>query len=390
MAGMFSFGGEGQTDLEKGVVEGGSKEINQDTALVQRELFWDKLTTFITSVLFGLATLNLFTQLLPRDSGIACDFSGQPEDNISEATVDFILGLCSRQLAPFNFLPVVIIVQGVLIAGPHFVWKSTFTSQFDYFFSTVSSLVLQKNIRSGHYPYENRIIIQQLEASFTTYNTSNILLWYRIKLFLQFGIALIIEIISISVPLSTISIDTFDCTLSGNAMLTIGTSTIKCILVTSRLFVLIWACDVTLIMLTVFLLLWGIIWSLFRHPSQLGHKDVASFSFNSGILARYALPKPLFTSQGQSIDLKSRFFHPRIQNDLDFMLIFLFKANDGIGNVFKQGLVEIEMDRLYDIELQLQDSFARRQLDDLLSNGMLTVSILHASCHVNSIIMIDR
>ena len=101
MAGVFSIGNV-ETDLEKGVVEGGSKKITPDVVLTQRELFWDKLTTFVVSVLFGLATLNLFTQLLPRDTGIACDFSAHGE-NLSEATIDYILGLCSRDLPPLNF-----------------------------------------------------------------------------------------------------------------------------------------------------------------------------------------------------------------------------------------------------------------------------------------------
>ena len=151
MAGFLSLGSGGEADLEKGVVEGGSGEVGNDAVLVQREFFWDKLTTYISSLLFGLAALNLFAQLLPRDAGIACDFSAQG-DNVSGATVDFILGLCSRELPPINILPIVIIVQAVLLAGPHFVWKSVYSSQFDYFFFTVRSLTLQRNIRTGQYP----------------------------------------------------------------------------------------------------------------------------------------------------------------------------------------------------------------------------------------------
>ena len=262
----------------------------------------------------------------------------------------------------------------MLIAGPHFVWKSTFSSQFDYFFTTVSSLVLRRDARSGHYPFENRIIIEQLESSFTTYNSSNIFFWYCFKIFLQFGIALIVEIISISVPLHALNTDTFDCSLPPNSTTWPPDTDISCILVTSRLFTLIWACDITLILLVVFLLLWGILWSFVRHPNQLGHKDIASFSFTSGILPKYSVPKSLFSRQfGQKLDIVSRFFHPRITNDLDLMLLFLFKANDGVGSVFKEGLVETEVTRLYDIELQLLDSYTQRQFDPMLTNGEYVV-----------------
>lgn len=371
MAGGFTafgtgFGGSGENDLESGIVDGESSNEGVSSPLVHRDFFWDKLTAFIASVLFGLATLNLFTQLLPRDTGIACDFS-QLDGNISDSTTDFLLGLCSKALPPFTFLPVGIIIQGVLIAGPHFIWKSTFLSQLDYFFSSVNTLGLRRDPTTGHFPIENRVMIKQLESSFTFCDTSDVFTWYKRKLFVQFIVNFVVAIVSITVPLTVFNSDMYECSIP--ASIWPRNDTITCVLVTFKLFSLIWACDVTLLLIMIPVLFWGILWCYLRHPAQLGHDDVAAFSFNSGIISKYAFSKPFFSSTGWGRDFRSRFFSPSIKNDLDFMLMLLFKVNDGVGQVFKEGLVEIEMDRLNDMETQILESYLRIQDDPDLDAG---------------------
>ena len=178
-------------------------------------------------------------------------------------------------------------------------------------------------------------------------------------------------VLAVSVPTAfRNSSETFVCSLKllAGSSWPLGSDTnITCILATTQLFTLVWACDLTLVLLIFPLLLYGLVWCFVRHPSQLGHGDVASSSFNSGILPKYIIPKSVFPSSAYLLwfwkDFHSRFVHPRIVNDLDFMLVLLFRANDGVGNVFREGMVEIEMERLYDIEQQLVDSFHRRQLD---------------------------
>lgn len=366
MAGLITLGGGGETDIEKGIVEKSTTEEKVN----QREFFWDKIATYLSSILLALAALDVFSQLLRGDSGVACDFSAQ-EDNLSDATVQYVLSLCSRDLPPVNFLPTIIAVQAIILVGPHYVWKALFSSQFDYFFSLAGLLRPLRNKNTGHYPQENKVIIQQLYESFMIYNRSDVFLWYKIKLFFQLFLAFV-SIFTIAIPKIFRDGDTdFSCTFN---LLGINSEQITCVITSVQLFRLIWVCDLVLLALILPLIGWGCLWCFLRHTSELGHKDIATFSFNSSIPPNLAAPKSRLSNLFHALtsasschrEFSDRFLHPRIKSDLDFMIVSLHQAHSGLGNVFREGQVELEMERLFVIDQQLLDSHIRRHEDTTL------------------------
>ena len=112
----------------------------------------------------------------------------------------------------------------------------------------------------------------------------------------------------------------------------------------------------------------GLVWSgLSRHANELGAKRIADFCFSSCLQPEafsFTSWKALLTkcccstkkaSKCCCINCQCECFNPRIKNDLDFLLMRLFTADSGHGQVFKdiqiskhlRSLVSDDYKRLY-------------------------------------------
>lgn len=373
LAGRSGIDPQDLDDADKGDQE---KETEFPYAL--KELFWDKIVIFLTSAIVALTAVDILTELLRGGSGVVCFVSD--ELNLTEGQGEYVNSYCAQSVPDTQYLPIFVLVHGVLIATWHYLWKSSFTSHFDFFFSLAKTLTRLSDETTGEYPHKNLNIIKKLEIEFSTFDRSRILWWYRAKLGAQLLTA-IASMLSAFLIFTDFDVNFF-CPRIGtdNQHWPIPGERINCIFTSLRLFSLVRVADIFLLSLIILAVLWGLIWSISRHTVELGYKNVALFFFTAGISPEYFIPKPMFhhiqgffrnvcsKRIGQEVVL--RFFSPRIKTDLDFLLMMLYRTDSGLGHSFKEGQVHQERKRLSDADLLRLNIHIRTGGNSFMAEGI--------------------
>ena len=313
-----------------------------------KEFFWDKIVIFLTTSIIGLTVVDILTELLRGGSGVVCFLSD--DLNFSEAQVDYVNSFCSKSVPDAQYLPIFVLIHGVLIAAWHYIWKSSFSTHFDYFFSLTSHLVRFRDDTTGEYPLKNLRIINRLETEFCTYRRSKILRWYQAKVFFQLLTAIA------SILLSFLFFNNFDVDFVcrwrdpggvGIVQMDSNNPEIPCIFASLRLFSLVRIFDTILLGLIILVLLCALLWTVLRHSDELGPKNAATFSYTTGISPEHYVSKSLIAKDGLL-----RLFSPRIKTDFDFLVMALYKTDSGLAHIFKEGQIHQEIRRFIEAEIR--------------------------------------
>ncbi len=353
----------------------GKKNGSEKSESVEhKDFFWDQFVKYISSAILALTLIN-FTVEFFRDGGVACF---HPPDTVAllPSEVDalkvyefardqatFINKFCVGSIPYTEYFPIYILVHGILLVSPHYIWSVIYKGDFDSFFSIAGRIDRLRTNTTGEYSEKSFDIVKKLEREYGGKNRS-IFLSYIGKLFLQ----LVVCIVSVAVSagwLSDFSF-TFDCpralaedgVIPGEWPLN---ATVPCVYTSLRILRLIRIVDFILTGLAAALIVYGFIWcALLRHSQQLGYRQVAMFAFQSGLKPEMYTPPPIFHLKGskyfgvikknydtnfcvrfflwlctrRKLVLKAGLF-PRIKNDLDFFLLLLFRADASHGRVFK-------------------------------------------------------
>ena len=146
--------------------------------------------------------------------------------------------------------------------------------------------------------------------------------------------------------------------------------------------------DYILLSLAIGLILLGLLWCAIRHTKELGHDDIANFVFQSCLATKtYVFPPfheirskqyrsdncwfccfpfSLFKPGNRGcIACQTQFmlFSPRIRNDLDFLEMYLFRADTSHGRVFKEIQIDKVLRKLRGEDHQLLHLFLDAQRD---------------------------
>lgn len=337
----------------------GVKEEENSSAL--QELFWDKVVLFLSSAIVALTAVDILTELLRGGSDIVCYL---PEElNVSEGQETFTNSFCAQSLPDTQYLPIFVLIHGVLIALWHYIWKSSFRGQLSLFFSLANELSRLSDATTGDYPSRNLTIIKKLERKFSTYSRREIFSWYQLKLLSQFVTALV------SLFLTAFIFTEFDvhfpCPRQGADTMTwpFPGHLVNCIFTSLRLFALVRVFDILLLVFILLILIWGLLWSVWRHPDELGYKNVALFSFTTGMQPSFFVPHPMlrnsiafcriFCSRRLLKEFKLRFLTPHIRNDLEFLLLLLYRTESSLAHSFKEGQVIAEYRALVSLDHQI-------------------------------------
>ena len=113
------------------------RKDDEGTKLRAREFFWDSIVLFVLSAIVGLTVIDVVTEFV-RGSNVECYLPGGT-GNMSQ---EYINTFCSGSLPRSEYFPVFIIISGVLIAVPHYLWLNHYGGNFDFFFSQVSTCLL--------------------------------------------------------------------------------------------------------------------------------------------------------------------------------------------------------------------------------------------------------
>ena len=176
---------------------------------------------------------------------------------------------------------------------------------------------------TGKYREKNFEILKQLENHFVK---SYIFLMYVGKLLSQLCTVIVSMTISEAYFQNEYFSFTFECSVSIDQppQGRISPIIVSCVYSSFRLFVLLKNLNIFLLSIALISLICGIVWCFIRHSEELGSKDVALFAFSSG-LRPSDYPEEYIHNP----------FNPRIRNDLDFLVLKLFRADSSHGFVFK-------------------------------------------------------
>ena len=356
--------------LEEKKAKGGSKPVEF------KDFFWDQFLKYISSGILALTLLS--TVEFFRDGGVACF---HPPDTVSllptgmdpltvyefardQAT--FINKYCVGSIPFTEYFPVYILVHGLLLVSPHYIWSTVYKGDFDSFFSIAGKIDRLRTSSTGEYSKESFDRVKKLDVE---YGGTKKLIFssYFFKLLIQLAVC------AGSVALSAIWLTDFSFSFDCPRVLvedevTPGewplNTTVPCVYTTLRVLRIIRVVDFLLTGLAVALIVYGLIWCFVRH-SQLGYRQVAKFTFQSGLTPDIYVPSPIIHMKGNKfygifqrnfktncclrwllwLVTRRRFwsvvqirncFSPRIMNDLDLFLLFLFRADASHGKVFKE------------------------------------------------------
>ena len=355
------FGGHGGSGTDPQKLEGKGDDTSKP-----REFFWDSVTLYVVGIIIALAAIDAITEFL-RGSSVSC-FS-PPGENVTEAQENYINSFCASSLPMTEYFPVFIVVHGILIAIPHYLWLNHYGGNFEFFFSQAKEMDRTRSEDSGEYSEKNRIIVEQLTQAFTTYKQNWMFVLYVLKLLAQTLITVAGFLVAI------FFFDDFDevflCprSLSYSDSFWPFSAQVQCVFTSLRLFAAIRMADLILIVLLILCFVWSLIWCANTHSTELGYDEVALFSFHTGISPSHHVPKfPLGWCCHPAKRLLRRLFKsipwfgpgPRISTNLDFLVLKLFRSDSGLGFVFREMQV-LEKIKCHNEDDQRRTNLHKRQ-----------------------------
>ena len=335
---------------------------NEGEKFFPREFFWDSVALYVVSAIMGLAVIDVVTEFI-RNSDVSCYAPSGAVLSVRQE--DYINNFCSASLPITEYFPAFIVVHGILIAIPHYLWLNHYGGSFDFFFAQASKMDRTHDKKKGEYSDKNYLIIQQLTLAFTTYRQNWMFVSYLLKLCGQFFISAAGFFVTFFY--FTDYNEMFYCprnfNSSNNAAVDIDfwpfDGQVRCVFNSLRLYSTIRIADMILVVLLILCYFWAIVWCLSSHPTQLEAKQVAKFSFQSGLSPEHYVPKGIFSSSccrrflaccksspgGCKFCRKivnflnfvlSPFLDSRMTTNLDFLVLKLFRTDSGLGQVFRE------------------------------------------------------
>ena len=376
----FSTMADFPTSTDPSRLEGRPK--NEEKKLPPREFFWDSVALYVVSAIVGLAVIDVVTEFI-RNSDVSCYAPSGVVVSVRQE--DYINNFCSASLPITEYFPASIVVHGILVAIPHYLWLNHYGGGFDFFFAQASEMKRTRDEETGTYSDKNRLIVQQLTLAFATYKRNWMYILYFMKLCGQFFIST--AGFFVTVFYFTDFNDMFYCprnfNSSNNAAADIEfwpfDGQVRCVFNSLRLYSTIRIADMILVVLLILCYSWAILWCLSTHPTELGAKRVAEFSFQSGMSPEYYVHKSKLQSLCCIKICKKCICNtlpcligsgPRIVTNLDFLVLKLFRTDSGLGYVFR------DMQILNCIKELNDDDLTRTELHKLQRNSELNPGTL--------------
>lgn len=330
----------------------------------RREFFWDNVVLFVVSSVLALAAVDIISEVV-RGGKVTCF---PPIANRSDAEVKFINQFCTSN-APFGaHIVLFMVLHGLLIAVPHYVWLNHFGGSFNFFFQLAATLKRVKEDDTGQYSSHNVLTVRQLEAAFAS---DKIFHFYVVKLAIQLA-----WVVGGLVFASAFFHGKFKPTFNCPSDFEVATeewpidTDVTCVFDTLNLLEVLWVAEMLLLALSGLALTGALIWCFSIHPTELGSSEIAAFSYHYGLTSEYYVPRfPLPQCCGNGLRCLFRFSGslqhissggPRIKTNLDFMVMKLYHTDGSLGHVFKEVQVTSFLKRLCDDDRRRLNVHARK------------------------------
>ena len=337
---QMSGGGEGSAGEGKdggGDTEGGGKSYAERNKgkIQQKEFFWDQFLIYIATIVALLTVLDVTLQFF-RGGGLVCRVPGSivGEDNrtieLTRDEVTYVNTFCQQSLSLAEYYPLFVLIQGLVLAAPQYLWAALFGGQFDFFFGLVRQLDRLRSSETGEYRSQNFEIVKKLEKHFPRkWKLTGIFSLYVLKLFLQLLVVIISILINATVFQEHYFAFSFKCPKEFDPESPPEgwwlPFKVVCVFSSFRLHQRLQMVNYLLLVLALGTIIFGLFWCIKRHANALGYKEIALFAFSSSLRPEEYVHASFWKSP----------LTPGIRSDLDFLLMRLYRADSGYGNVFK-------------------------------------------------------
>ena len=315
-----------------------------DSSLTPKDFFWDQMITVLVSAILGLTLLDIIAEFFSA-TGLQCYTPYNVEipdaNDFTRDRAAYVISYCHQKLPRGEFFTVFLLAHGIAIIAPHFLWSSLFGGKFDHFFGLVRELNRLRNLKTGQYDAKNFEIVRKLEKE---YRQNMIYRGYKGKLFMQLLFSLTSFLLGVFFFGNDSFLSTFCCpnrcedinaTLPDDWPLE---TSLRCVYPLRYLFVLR-NLDVALVGAAIMVLIYGLLsMCMFRYPTELGYGIIANFVNKSCLTADDYVTKPWLRQFPK--------LSPKICNDVEFLLMKVFHTDAGIGKVFKEILIQREINQL--------------------------------------------
>ena len=358
------------------------KKEGSGNAIVPRDFFWDSVALFVLSAIVALTVLDAVTEYI-RGSNVECFLP----NGIEEKYQTYVNTFCSGNLPFTQYFPVYIVITGILIGVPHYLWLNQYRGNFEFFFSQVGDLDRFIDTETSSHTPKNIQIVKLLTTAFATYKQSTIFTTYKLKLILQWLVTAGSIVAAILLFRDSNFQDGFHCPRNNESdVFWRFEEQVFCIYNTLVLISYLRVAYLCLICLLLLCLSWAIFWCYCTHATELGHKDVASFSYHTGLPTKYyiaQLPLPgwdccnLFRRCILSIVTTIPWFTfhggPRIHSNLDFMVMQLFRTDSGLAYTFKDTQTSLALKDLIDDDKMRLHLHYKKHTSEYEYDGMLVM-----------------
>ena len=353
-----------------------SEKNSEKTPMLEPKLFfWDNIIFYLASAILGLSVSNIVVDFLrPEPNSVACFSSFDNRDKVA-----YINNYCNDFLPFTENFSLALVIHGVLLLLPHYLWKAYFSARIDFFFTHAAKLETLRDGNTGEYPPRNFNVVDYMHRKF--HENKDILRGYRIKLASQLIIALIA--IGTTAGLFQDFKIQFDCPGIDDEEDPIF-QRVKCSYAKLRYISVLRYADYIFLGLSVVTILYGLYWCLpmKSHP-DLGHQEISQFCYDSCLNSKHCVTKrwsfyhatrmwphyhiakmwPFYRIAKMwpfhHIIRKCSFCHIskkwplyHLENDLQFLLMSLFSTDAGLGKVFKS--VQIAHDIAQELNAHLE------------------------------------
>ena len=103
---------------------------DNNRSFAHRDFFWDSIILYVVSVIVGLTAVDTISEYI-RGSDVKCYSPGR--SSIGDAQ-DYINTRCVGSLPALEYFPAFLVIHGVLLQIPHYLWINLYSNSFAYFF----------------------------------------------------------------------------------------------------------------------------------------------------------------------------------------------------------------------------------------------------------------
>ena len=315
--------------------ESKTHEKDSNCTTMPKEFFWDSLVHFVVSAILALAAVNIVSEFI-RGGEVACF---PPANNSEESEAKFINQFCTSDVPYGSYISFFMVLHGLLIVAPHYLWIKHFENNFKQFFELASILRYVKKSDSDHSNPE------MLKSTLLANKSKRMFYLYVTKLVVQLTWA-IGGLVFAAVFFAGQFGPTFTCPSSFSSNWPLDTKVI-CIFNTLNLLEVLWVSEILLLALAALGIVWALVWCFKVHPNELGSSGTAVFSFHFGLN-----PISKLSVRGLSCcgNFLTRYFmfcgESRIKSNLDFLIMKLHHSNKDLGYVIKEAQIFLHLQNL--------------------------------------------